>query len=103
MVDAKALFSNIDATSLDQVSVDQNGLIPEATPTVVVIDEAKEQQEREEIEKVRQKIINKTDRKNYFVLLNRNERQHNYTCTLRYCTPILELITNVTLLITMLN
>jgi hypothetical protein len=37
------------------VSVDQNVLIPEATPTVVVIDEAKEQQEREEIEKVRKK------------------------------------------------
>jgi hypothetical protein len=55
IVDAKALFSNIDATSLDQVSVDQNVLIPEATPTVVVIDEAKEQQEREEIEKVRKK------------------------------------------------
>jgi hypothetical protein len=39
------------------VSVDRNVLIPEATPTVVVIDEAKEQQEREEIEKVRKKKI----------------------------------------------
>ena len=39
------------------MSVDRNVLIPESTPTVVVIDEAKEQQEREEIEKVRKKKI----------------------------------------------
>ncbi len=69
------------------MSVDQNVLIPEATPTVVVIDEAKEQQEREEIEKVRQEIINKTIF--LFILMNSGERQQADTFTLiRCCTPI---------------
>ena len=61
IVDAKALFSHVDDDQLssdrnvlikssDEMSSDRNVLIPETT--VVVIDEAKEQQEREEREQV---------------------------------------------------